>query len=160
MASVSRQNPTTHQSAALIDHLARATRHQAEIALAPLGLRTRHLVALTLLRDHGPASQRDLAAALHLDPSNVVGLLNELERTGLAIRRRDADDRRRHIVELSRHGHETLAAAEQALKQMEDELFAPLDADQRETLYELLLEVTGGQLPNCVSAATDDGEPD
>jgi hypothetical protein len=47
-----------------------------------------------------------------------------------------------------------------ALTQVEDELFAPLDADQRETLYELLLEVTGGQLPSCASAAADDGEPE
>ena len=47
------------------------------------GLRPRHLVALTLLRDQGPATQQALIEALRIDPSNLVGLLNELEQRKL-----------------------------------------------------------------------------
>ncbi|MEY2523512.1 MAG: hypothetical protein QOJ66_2077, partial [Ilumatobacteraceae bacterium] len=79
-----------YHSIALLDHLARAGRRAAETMLEPTGLRPRHLIALTLLHDHGAASQQGLADTLSLDPSNVVGLLNELEERGLITRRRDA----------------------------------------------------------------------
>jgi DNA-binding MarR family transcriptional regulator len=66
----------------LIEHLARVSRRPAETSMAPGGLRPRHLIALKLLSEHGPASQQGLADVLSLDPSNVVGLLNELEERG------------------------------------------------------------------------------
>src|SRR5476649_2217464 len=74
-----------HRSSALLDHLARLTRLRAESALAPLGLRPRHLVLLTVLRDHGSPTQQALAAALRTDRTNLVGLLNELETDGLIL---------------------------------------------------------------------------
>src|ERR1035441_934525 len=92
------------QSLPLLDHLARVGRRAAETSMSPGGLRPRHLIALKLLSEHGAASQQGLAEALSLDPSNVVGLLNELEERGLITRRRDPADRRRHIVELSAGG--------------------------------------------------------
>ena len=78
-----------HQSLALIDHLSCVGRRRSEEVLTPLGLRPRHLVALTLLRDHGAATQQALAASLSIDPTNLVGLLNALEEDGLVVRRRD-----------------------------------------------------------------------
>src|ERR1700726_4274063 len=88
----------------LVDHLARVGRRAGETTLAPGGLRPRHLIALRLLREAGPTNQQGLADSLRLDPSNVVGLLNELEARELVTRRRDPADRRRHIVELSAAG--------------------------------------------------------
>jgi DNA-binding MarR family transcriptional regulator len=144
------------QCTALLEHLARQSRRRSEEALTPLGLRPRHLVALTLLRDHGPATQQSLAEALQIDPSNLVGLLNELEVAGLAERRRDADDRRRHIVELSGRGSETLADAERALTKVEDEVLGALGPQERLALHELLLRATGGHLPTCGEAVVED----
>lgn len=142
----------SHPSLALLDHLARVGRRAAETAIAPGGLRPRHLVALTLLSDHGPANQGDLGDALRLDPSNVVALLNELEERGLVTRRRDPADRRRHIVELSTPGHAELKSAHQRLSCVEDVLFRALTSDERETLYGLLLRAAGDQLPACTGA--------
>ena len=99
-----------YQSLPLLDHLARVGRRAAE-ASTPGGLRPRHLRALGILSERGPLSQQSLGEVLSLDPSNVVGLLNELEERGLITRRRDCSDRRRHIVELSTTGEEALAAA-------------------------------------------------
>src|SRR5216683_3725738 len=112
----------------LLEHLARVGRRAGEIALAPGGLRPSHLIALKLLSEHGPQSQQGLADALSLDPSNVVGLLNELEERDLVVRRRDRADRRRHIVELSPAGEDELAAAYVRLSDVEDELFGALSA--------------------------------
>jgi DNA-binding MarR family transcriptional regulator len=148
-----------HHSLALLDHLARVGRRAAEAAIAPGELRPRHLVALTLLSDHGPANQRDLGEALRLDPSNVVALLNELEDRGLATRRRDPADRRRHIVELSARGHAELQSAQQRLTCVEDELFRALTVEERATLHELLLRAAGDQLPSCTGAGDAANEP-
>lgn len=133
---------STHRSGALVDYLARHLRRRSESALAPLGLRTRHLVALTILRERGEITQQELARELVLDGTNVVGLLNELESRGLAERRRSAQDRRRHVVSLTEDGVALLCRAETALAAVEDEVFAALDPAQREQLHELLTAAT------------------
>src|ERR1700729_2394960 len=111
----------THRSSALLSHLARLIRMASEQELEPLGLRPRHLIALTVLRENGGvAGQQELAAELQIDRTNLVGLLNELEAEGLILRRRAATDRRRHIVELTAKGGERLVAAEAAIGAAED----------------------------------------
>jgi DNA-binding MarR family transcriptional regulator len=142
-----------HRSSALLDHLARLMRLRAESALAPLDLRPRHLVALTVLRDYGSPTQQALAAALKTDRTNLIGLLNELETDGLVLRRRSSEDRRRHFVELTEDGGERLAEAEAALAAVEDEVLGALDADQRETLYQLLAQATTSHVVDCGAAA-------
>jgi MarR family transcriptional regulator, lower aerobic nicotinate degradation pathway regulator len=147
---------TRHRSFALLDHLARLTRLRAESALAPLGLRPRHLVALTVLRDLGSPTQQALTAALRTDRTNLIGLLNELESDSLILRRRSAEDRRRHFVELTDNGAERLAEAETALAAAEDEVLAALDADQREALYQLLAQATTSHVVDCAAATAED----
>jgi MarR family transcriptional regulator, lower aerobic nicotinate degradation pathway regulator len=149
----------------LLDHLARVGRRAAEASMAPGGLRPRHLIALKLLSEHGPASQQGLAEALSLDPSNVVGLLNELEERELIVRRRDPADRRRHIVELSATGAGELCLAQARLSRVEDDLLAVLSAAERATLYRLLARavdaVGGGKQSACTGqAAAYAGEPE
>ncbi|HTA35571.1 MAG TPA: MarR family winged helix-turn-helix transcriptional regulator [Solirubrobacteraceae bacterium] len=146
---------TRHRSSALLDHLARLTRLRAESALAPLGLRPRHLVALTVLREHGSPTQQALAAALQTDRTNLIGLLNELESDGLILRRRSSEDRRRHFVELTDDGSERLTEAEAALAAAEDDVLGALDAEQRETLYQLLAQATSSHVVDCAAAAAE-----
>jgi DNA-binding MarR family transcriptional regulator len=145
----------TNRSAALLDHLARLTRARAESALGSHGLRPRHLVALTMLRDHGGMPQHALAAALGMDRTNLVGLLNELERHGLVERRRSPEDRRRHIVELTRAGAERLAEAEDDLAEVEDDVLAGLTEAERATLYDLLRRATREHVLDCTSASRE-----
>jgi DNA-binding MarR family transcriptional regulator len=117
-------------------------RSHGESTLAALGLRPRHLLTLTVLRDLGGSTQQALAAQLSIDRTNLVGLLNELEADGLIERRRSPEDRRRHIVEVTPAGRETLAKAEFALAAVEDQVLAALDDTQREALYQLLAQAT------------------
>src|SRR6185436_3390254 len=84
--------------------LGRITMHRFTEALEPYGIRPRHVAALIELRDSGELTQQSLCGQLHLDPTNVVAILNELEQRGYATRRRDPQDRRRHIVEVSKKG--------------------------------------------------------
>jgi DNA-binding MarR family transcriptional regulator len=146
---------TRHRSAALLDHLARLMRLRAESALKPFGLRPRHLVALTVLRDHGNPTQQALAAALQTDRTNLIGLLNELETDGLILRRRSTEDRRRHFVELTAEGTRRLTEAEAALADAEDDVLSALDAEQRETLYQLLAQATTSHVIDCAAATAE-----
>jgi DNA-binding MarR family transcriptional regulator len=141
----------------LINHLARIGRRAADGCMSGC-LRPRHLIALKLLSEGGPMTQHALGAALSLDPSNVVGLLNELEENGLVARRRDPTDRRRHIVELSATGEDELAAAKSQLASVEDHLLKALSAQERATLYELLVRAAGVTSPQDETACAA-GDP-
>lgn len=138
-----------HRSGALLDHLARRMRLRSESVLAPLGLRPRHLVALTVLRAGGGTGQQALATILEMDSTNIVGLLNDLEARQLVERRRSPEDRRRHVVELTEDGAKRLSEAECALASAEDEVLGALGPDERETLYELLSRASAGTAVNC-----------
>ncbi|MCW2760105.1 MAG: slyA [Marmoricola sp.] len=130
-------------------------RLRAEAVLAPLGLRPRHLVALTVLRDRGGSTQQALAATLEMDGTNIVGLLNDLERRQLIERRRSPEDRRRHLVELTDAGAKQLATVEGALLAVEDQVLGALDESQRETLYRLLQQAANGAVVDCTAAIDD-----
>lgn len=147
----------TFQSLVLIHQLERVARRRFEVALQQTGLRPRHVLALTILRDHGAMTQGGLGDALHLDPANLVGLLNELEHRSLLERRRDPNDRRRHIVELSAAGRTTLASAERDLAAVQDDVLSGLDDEERCTLHRLLLRAAEKQFAadTCTGAATE-----
>lgn len=158
MATTAKQT-SAHQSLALLNHLSRVARREADALLDDGGLRPRHVVALTLLRDHGAVSQQGLAEALRLDPSNLVGLLNELEQAHLISRTRDPSDRRRHIVQIAAEGLDALRGAEQQLACVEDRVLGALSDVERDTLHALLLRAAGDQLPaNACSEAEADAE--
>lgn len=103
-----------------------------------LGMRLRWFVALSFVNDHDGAPQQALGEALCIDANNLVLLLNELEAAGLAERRRDPLDRRRHLVHITADGRRALDRAERAQEDVEDEVLAALSADERSTLRELL----------------------
>jgi DNA-binding MarR family transcriptional regulator len=90
------------------------------------GLKPAQLQVLLLLSQHGPVSQQRLIEALGVDPSVLVTLLNDLEGAGLALRRRDPHDRRRHIVESTADGDAALARVDRAVDGYERELLADL----------------------------------
>jgi DNA-binding MarR family transcriptional regulator len=136
---------SVHRSGALLDYLARRMRLQGESVMAQLGLRPRHLMALTVLRDRGGSAQQALSSTLMMDGTNVVGLLNDLEAERLIERRRSPQDRRRHVVEVTANGLELLDKAERALAAAENEVLAALDEAQRETLYALLQQAANGE---------------
>jgi DNA-binding MarR family transcriptional regulator len=116
---------------------------ESEAELAASGLRARHVVALTLLRDLGEQNQSDLSATLGMDATNVVALLNELEADELVQRRRAPQDRRRHTVSLTATGRKRLKEIEELLTGVEQRVLDPLTPEEQQTLYALLSRATG-----------------
>jgi DNA-binding MarR family transcriptional regulator len=138
MGDSSRAGAIPSQCTVLIARVARVQRQRFEQVLTPLGLRQRHVVALSYLRGHGPTAQQQLAEQLRMDASSLVCLLNELEDAELILRQRDRSDRRRAVIMLSAQGESTLAEVDRAVQVVEDELLAGLDNSERGLLHGLL----------------------
>ncbi|RKN12492.1 MarR family winged helix-turn-helix transcriptional regulator [Streptomyces radicis] len=132
---------------ALVGRLAGA---RIEEALRAHGLKRGHAHVLMVLDDRGPTGQQALLQSLGVDPSVLVAMLNDLEGAGLAERRRDPADRRRHIVEISSTGTRLVADLYAGIAAVEADLFAGLDACEVDALHRLLLriEATAGA-PSC-----------
>ncbi|BBY84245.1 MarR family winged helix-turn-helix transcriptional regulator [Mycolicibacterium tokaiense] len=138
----------------LLEYLVRRLRVASESEIDRVGLRPRHVLTLTLLRDFGERPQSELATLLRIDPTNLVGLLNELEGDGLIERRRSTQDRRKHTVVLTAAGGERLAEIEAVLRDVERDILGALSDDEHTTLYTLLLRAAGDGVSCSESAAS------
>src|SRR5438874_9610788 len=141
-SAIAKQWPTL-----LLIKLGRITMHRFTEALEPFGIRPRDVAALIELRDRGELTQQALCGQLHLDPTNLVAILNELEQRGYATRRRDPEDRRRHLVEVSEAGIGVIERVSEVMDGVEDDLLNGLEPAEREQLEGLLTSVwerTGG----------------
>jgi DNA-binding MarR family transcriptional regulator len=125
----------------LMIKLGRITMHRFTEALEPFGIRPRHVAALIELRDSGELTQQSLCGQLHLDPTNLVAILNELEQRGYAKRRRDPGDRRRHLVEISKKGLAVIDKVSKVMDGVEDDLLDGFERHEREHLAGLLAAV-------------------
>jgi len=110
---------------------------------AQLGMTLKQFSMLNLLRDFDGSTQGHLADAMCMDANTVVLLLNALEERGFAVRERDPDDRRRHIVRTTKAGLKALVAAEQALENVTDDVLGSLDEDERTALRGLMAKALG-----------------
>jgi len=104
-------------------------------------MRLKPYMALGYIRDHPGATQQELENVLFMDANSVVLILNELEAAQFSIRRRDPQDRRRHIVEMTAAGRRAIERADKARESLEDEVLAPLSAEERKTLRGLVERV-------------------
>lgn len=113
----------------------------ANAALAPLGLKVRPYSVLSLACSGVDPSQRELAEFLMLDASQIVGIVDELERAGLVARTPDPADRRSNVITATPAGQKLYARARKAAKAAEEEALAGLDVAERAELLRLLRRV-------------------
>ena len=105
------------------------------------GLRLPHLGVLSSLAEFGPSAQRDLSARLRIDASDLVSVLDNLERDGLVRRERDERDRRRYAVTLTPEGRTRLAQRLAATRELDDRLLGALTDAEKAQLHSLLVRV-------------------
>jgi DNA-binding MarR family transcriptional regulator len=141
----------------LIKRLGFAAKDRSQEAFEGTGLMPFHFAVLALLEEDPRETQAAIADALGYDRSHVVRLLDELEERELVVRKRDPEDRRRHVVKMTPEGRKALARLRTRVRELEESFLAPLDADQRATLRALLQRLAGYHDPRCAlrKAAAD-----
>jgi DNA-binding MarR family transcriptional regulator len=112
---------------------------------------------LAILAEGDRETQATIADALGVDPSRLVALLDSLEHRRLIARQRDPHDRRRHVVSITAAGKQELASLREMARGLEDEFFAPLDAQTRRAFHELLLRLAAQNDPRCCFAPDASG---
>jgi MarR family transcriptional regulator, lower aerobic nicotinate degradation pathway regulator len=125
----------------LLKKLGFAIKERSYEAYKESGLTPQHHAVLSLLEEGSCGAQGTIADRLGYDRSQLVGLLDELEERGYVVRKRDSDDRRRHLVNVTPEGKEALRELRAIGKGVEKEFLAPLDADDRQALHALLLRL-------------------
>jgi DNA-binding MarR family transcriptional regulator len=119
-----------------------AVRSCAEVALTPFRLTPALFLLLFRLKESEGVSSADLARTIGVRPQSIVDLIRPLERAGL-IRRRQAPEHRRILrISLTAAGERLLERTIPVARQLEEELFASLTAQEvahlREGLTKLL----------------------
>lgn len=121
----------------VLSTLAISVTNLMDAALAPLGLRMRPYRMLRILHDDGPQRQTQLGAALGLDRTTTVQIVDELEAAGLAKRERSPTDRRSYVVDITPKGSRTVAKAIGRATEAESTMFGPLSPAERRSLQDL-----------------------
>jgi DNA-binding MarR family transcriptional regulator len=135
----------------LLKRLGFAAKERAMEAYEGTGLHPYHHAVLLVLGEGSRETQGAIADALGYDRGQLVGLLDELEEHGLVERRRDPNDRRRHIVRLTADGKRMLRRLRALARQIEDEFLAPLSEKERANLHALLLRLAEKHEPRCAA---------
>ena len=133
----------------LLGKLGLAMKAKALKAFDQAGFEAYHYSLLALLDEGDRETQATIANVLGVDRSQLVGILDALEERGLVERRRDPQDRRRHVVSLTPAGRRQLVKLRGIVSQVEDEFFGTLDPQDRAALHRVLLRLACQHDPRC-----------
>jgi DNA-binding MarR family transcriptional regulator len=122
----------------LLFRLWRASHTRTAEALESLGLTTALFALLNVLGTRDGAIQQELGAAMGIDPSTMVSLIDQLEAAGLAKRRPRPTDRRAREVVITPKGRRALKRARQLAVDVEDDVLGGLSDAERRQLLALL----------------------
>jgi DNA-binding MarR family transcriptional regulator len=136
--------PRHAQAAYLLARIGRTQSARFAERMQSIGLRPKHFAVLNGIALAGGGSQQELGGRMGLDPSGLVGAIDELEAMGLVERRRDAADRRRYALSLTEEGTATLGRARRQASDSARDLLGPLPDAEVDALVELLQRVAGG----------------
>jgi MarR family transcriptional regulator, transcriptional regulator for hemolysin len=96
-------------------------------------------LVLLNLKIRRPSNQRELAAAVGVREATLTHHLNAMDSDGLVTRRRDATNRRVHIVELTKTGEEAFLRLRSAAVEFDRRLRTGIAAEEL-SRFELLLD--------------------
>jgi DNA-binding MarR family transcriptional regulator len=139
----------------LLGRAARQAERVTQERLFEAGMRRGFYGVLATLEEFGPGAQAEIGRRLGIDPSDMVAILNDLERTGYVSRERDPDDRRRNSVTMTTAGARALVRFDGAIADAQDAMLGSLSAAERDQLIALLERLaapSGRTAPAAVAA--------
>jgi MarR family transcriptional regulator for hemolysin len=126
----------------LVAQLGRQWRRAVDRRLQPFGLTEATWLPLVhIARAPAPMRQKDLAAALVLDGSSVVRLLDALATAGMIERREDSTDRRARSIVLTARGLAIMDQVEAVSRDVREAALTGLSGDDLEAAAKVLERV-------------------
>jgi DNA-binding MarR family transcriptional regulator len=127
------------QLADLLHRLTRRLRRAQAERLAPLGLTPAQERALRIIiRSEEPLRMTELADQLGIVPRSVTTVIDALEEAGLVHREIDPRNRRAIRLHLTERGRSYRDDMREVRRRAAEDLFAPLTAEDRKALAQLL----------------------
>jgi DNA-binding MarR family transcriptional regulator len=132
-------NEDSVQLADLLHRLTKRLRWAQAERLAPIGLTPAQERALRVIaRGEEPPRMTEIADRLGIVPRSLTTVVDALEEAGLVRREVDPRNRRAILLHLTDRGVAVRDDLREARRRATEELFAPLSADQRKNLIDLL----------------------
>ena len=98
--------------------------------------------AIHALVENGPTSQNKLGRYIGMEPGNVHGLVERLTKKSLITSRRDENDARHYVLELTDLGKDIAAKVIPLRFLASEDILGPLNPKERKRFLELLLKLT------------------
>jgi MarR family transcriptional regulator, lower aerobic nicotinate degradation pathway regulator len=137
-ASVSADTEVAEFAGQLFFRLWRASHEATAMAFESVGLTPALFGVLNVLAARKGAIQQEIGAAMGIDPSTMVSLIDKLEKQGLAKRRPHPADRRAREISITPKGRRLLERCRKMALEVEDEVLRGLSAAERRQLLKLL----------------------
>jgi DNA-binding MarR family transcriptional regulator len=109
--------------------------------MAVYGLRPVDFSVMSLIAHNPGITSRQLCSTLGIQPPNLVGMINTMQKRGLIERRPHPHDGRAMGLHLTETGRKMMKDAEQTASNLEAEATSRLSAAERKTLIKLLQKI-------------------
>jgi MarR family transcriptional regulator, transcriptional regulator for hemolysin len=129
----------------LLNQASHAVTVRLSAALADLGVSVKVYCVLTKGVE-GDFTQAQLAERAWMDKTTMVNVLDEMERTGLAIRTLSATDRRVRVVGITEKGRAILVRADRVVQACYDDVLDVLPAKEKSAFLSALTRLVDGPL--------------
>ena len=136
--------PPFRTVAFLLSSLGYAVSRRFHETLAPLELHPGEFALLRAVAANDGEAQNALAEQLHISPSWMVAIVDELEKRELLERKPHARDRRVRNLHLTPAGKKLLAQAQRKAQQLDRQVTEPLSEAELDQLLDLLGRVAAG----------------
>jgi DNA-binding MarR family transcriptional regulator len=155
---VTNVTPPFRSVAFMLSSLGYAISRRFHAVLEPLDLEPGEFALMRAVAANDGEPQNALAERLHISPSWMVAIVDDLEKRGLLERRPHTRDRRVRTLHLTTAGTKLMKQAERKAQEFDRQVTEPLSETELEQLLDLLHRVAAGlDLQPGAHAALRDG---
>lgn len=109
--------------------------------LIPFDINSRQYGVLLFVQENPYSSQKDISENLQIDRTTMVSHIDHLETLGFVERTRNPNDRRSYSLLITEKGNDVLDSSWEFLANVESEVLAPLNQQERELLKDFLVKI-------------------
>ncbi|WP_369361684.1 MarR family winged helix-turn-helix transcriptional regulator [Priestia megaterium] len=109
--------------------------------LAPFNINSRQYGVLLFIEENSYSSQKDISDNLQIDRTTMVSHIDHLETLGFVERTKNPNDRRSYSLLITEKGKEVLNSRWEFLTDVESEVLAPLNQQERQLLKDFLIRI-------------------